>query len=116
MTSPGGTDYEIDDGMASERTDLAWGRSGLALVACGAVVFRDVPWLGGDRTRRIAGLAVLALGVATWLLGAWQARRRRAPGLARAVARPVDLLPVALGVIAVGVAAFVVALVLPART
>jgi multisubunit Na+/H+ antiporter MnhC subunit len=80
------------------------------------VVFRDVPWLDGDGTRRIAGLAVLALGAATWLLGAGQARRRRAPGLARAVARPLDLLPVAIGVIAVGVAAFVVALVLPART
>jgi uncharacterized membrane protein YidH (DUF202 family) len=106
-------DYDVEDGMASERTDLAWGRSGLALVVCGATVLRDVPWTEGDSGRASAGTLILLLGGATWLMGALQARRRRAPGLARRTARPIDLVPVALGVVAVGVAAFVVALVLP---
>jgi hypothetical protein len=35
-------DERPDPGLASERTDLAWNRSGLALLACGAAVARGI--------------------------------------------------------------------------
>jgi len=103
-----------DPGLASERTDLAWNRSGLALLACGAAVFKGFT-VGNPTPGRVAiGTAILVLGGFTWLLGAWQARRRSRPGTARAVASPRDLFPVAFGTAAVGVAAFLLGLFFPA--
>jgi uncharacterized membrane protein YidH (DUF202 family) len=103
-----------DPGLASERTDLAWNRSGLALLGCGAAVARGMT-VGDPLPGRIAvGTAILVLGVVVWVLGAWQARRRSAPGLGRAVARSRDLLPIALGTAAVGAAAFTLGLFFPA--
>jgi len=103
-----------DPGLASERTDLAWNRSGLALLGCGAAVAKGMT-VGDPRPGRLAvGTVILVLGVVVWLLGAWQARRRSAPGLARPVARPADLLPIAFGTAVVGTAAFALGLFFPA--
>lgn len=103
----------VDPGLASERTDLAWNRSGLALLGCGVVVVRGMT-VGDPIPARIGiGTVILVLGGVVWLLGAWQAHHRRAPGLARRPARPGDLLPVALGTAAVGAAAFVLGLFFP---
>lgn len=104
----------IDPGLASERTDLAWNRSGLALLACGVAVFKGMT-VGEPVPARVGiGTLILVLGGAVWILGAWQAHRRRAPGLARRTARPADLRPVAWGTAAVGVAAFALGLFFPA--
>jgi uncharacterized membrane protein YidH (DUF202 family) len=104
----------IDPGLASERTDLAWNRSGLSLIACGVIVAKGLVVSEPVRARAAVGVTILVLGALTWALGAWQARRRSGPGLARHTARPVDLLPVAAGTAAVGIAAFALGLFFPA--
>jgi uncharacterized membrane protein YidH (DUF202 family) len=100
-----------DPGLAAERTDLAWNRSGLSLLACGAAILRGIgrpPLTTGNVA---VGCFVLALGSLTWALGAVHAQRLR-----RRRTRPTsaaDLLPIAVGVAMVGVAAFVVAAFAP---
>ncbi len=103
-----------DPGLAAERTDLAWNRSGLSLLACGAVVARGITVGEPVAGRAAAGTAILVLGGIVWALGWWQARRRSRQGQARRVASPRDLLPVALGTAAVGFVAFVLGLFFPA--
>jgi putative membrane protein len=102
-----------EPGLAAERTDLAWNRSGLALLACGAAVLRGFP-PAGFSARHVVGAVILVLGAFTWAMGAFEARRRRSrPGLVRPAATRGDLLPVALGTTAVGAAAFVLAAFYP---
>jgi inner membrane protein YidH len=101
-----------DPGLASERTDLAWNRSALALLACGAAVLRGFP-PADFSARHVVGAVILVLGGFTWAMGAYEARRRSRPGLARTVATRRDLVPVAVGTTGVGVAAFVVAAFYP---
>jgi uncharacterized membrane protein YidH (DUF202 family) len=103
----------IDPGLASERTDLAWNRSGLSLLACGAAVARGLTIGEPVPARTAVGVTILVLGGLTWALGGWQARRRAGAGAARHTARPADLLPVAIGTAGVGVAAFVLGLFFP---
>ena len=94
-------------GLAAERTDLAWSRSGLSLLACGAAVLRGIgrqPLVNGNRA---SGICVLVLAAAATALGWWSARRARTRGPGPVTAA--DLLPVSLGVAAVGLAAFVLA-------
>ena len=98
-----------DPGLAAERTDLAWGRSTLSLLACGAAVAKGVPSVTGDG-RPGAGLAMLALGGAVWLAGLPFARLRARNGAQRAVARAGELAPLAFGPAVVGVAAFMIGL------
>lgn len=103
----------IDPGLASERTDLAWNRSGLAMAGCGLAVLKGMT-VGDAIPARIGiGSLILVLGGVVWILGVWQAHHRRAPGLARRPARPSELLPVAVGTAAVGTAAFVLGLFFP---
>ena len=104
----------IDPGLASERTDLAWNRSGLSLLACGAAVARGLTIGDPVPARVAAGVTILVLGALTWALGGWQARRRSRPGVRRHVARGGDLLPVALGTAGIGAAAFFLGLFFPA--
>jgi inner membrane protein YidH len=103
---------EPESGLASERTDLAWNRSGLALLACGAAVLRGFP-PADFSARHAVGAVILVLGAFTWAMGAYEARRRSRPGLARRVATCRDLLPVMVGTAAVGLAAFVLAAFYP---
>lgn len=113
MSGPPGVEGP-DPGLAAERTDLAWNRSGLALLACGAAVAKGMTVGDPVPGRTAVGATVLVLGVVVWVLGAWQARRRSGPGRTRRVARPADLLPVAIGTAVVGIAAFVLGLFFPA--
>jgi uncharacterized membrane protein YidH (DUF202 family) len=99
-------DYEgPDPGMAAERTDLAWSRSGLAIGACGVIVLKGLPAVTGNPSAPLAGAAILVLGILTWGLGRWSAEQRRAqPGRPRAPARWRDLAPAAYGTAGVGLA------------
>ena len=99
---------------ADERTDLAWNRSGLAIIACGVIVMRGLTLNGLQRSDVAVGAVILVLGLSTYVLAGWHARRRLAPGREVTVAQPRDLLPLAIGVTAIGVAAFVLGLFFPA--
>ena len=99
---------------ADARTDLAWNRSGLAIVGCGLIVMRGFTLNGFERSDVVVGAVILGLGVASYLLAAWQSHRRLAAGGADRPARAADLLPLAIGVTTIGVAAFVLGLLFPA--
>ena len=101
-------------GQAAERTDLAWNRSGLALLACGVAVMRGLGHANLVPARTAVGVSVLTLGLAAWIVGGVQARRRSRAGHARQRATAADLLPVVIGTVVVGVAAFVLAAFFPA--
>jgi uncharacterized membrane protein YidH (DUF202 family) len=102
-------------GLAAERTDLAWSRSGLSLMACGLAVAKALPVLRGEPARPGVATALLFLGAAVWLLG-WDTERRRrsTSGRPRPPARYRDVAPVAYGTTAVGIAAVAVVLTSPA--
>jgi uncharacterized membrane protein YidH (DUF202 family) len=99
--------------LADERTDMAWNRSGLALLACGLIVMRGLTLRGLPRAHVTLGGIILGLGVASYLLAGWHARRRLGAVL-ETPARARDLGPLAFGVAAIGVAAFVLGLLFPA--
>lgn len=97
-----------DAGMAAERTDLAWSRSGLAMGACGLLVLKGLPAVTGNPSRPLTGALILGLGLVTWALGYLSSHRRRpAPGRTRPVATWRDLAPVAYGSAAIGAAGLV---------
>jgi uncharacterized membrane protein YidH (DUF202 family) len=100
-----------DPGLAAERTDLAWNRSNLSLLACGVVVMRGIARPPLTTGNVAVGLAIVALGAFTWILGVWRVHRSRARGTLRTTRA--DVLPIALGAAVVGVAAFVVAAFFP---
>ena len=106
--------YEADSrdpGLASERTDLAWDRSGLSLIACGAVVIRGLANTPVTRGHLAVGACIVGLGVVAWALGWWRLARARGRGQRRTTSG--DLLPVSVGVAAIGVAALVLCIVSP---
>jgi len=110
-----GEGYEgPDEGLAAERTDLAWARSGLAIGACGVVVLKGLPAITGNPSEPVIGVAILILGILTWGLGRWSAHHRGArPGRARRTARWRDLAPAAYGTAAVGAAALLLVILRP---
>jgi uncharacterized membrane protein YidH (DUF202 family) len=111
MTDPV-MDPVTDPGLASERTELAWSRSALSLLACGAATLKGVPHVTNGHP--LTGAALLVLGGLVWLSGLPLARRRRGrDGRARRPAMFRDLAPVACGSALVGVAAFVIAALFP---
>ncbi len=62
-------------GLASERTTLAWTRSGLAVLATvGIMARRSQPWAGGWSE---VVIVLLAIGAATWAAGMLLGRRTR---------------------------------------
>ena len=98
-----------EPGLAAERTDLAWHRSGLSIVGCGAVILRGIGRSPLPTPNVAVGVYVLVLGAATSFLGVWHSRRMRHRRGRRSTTR--DLAPIAFGVACVGVAAFIVAAV-----
>jgi hypothetical protein len=62
-----------DTGLAHERTELAWNRSGLAVAVTIAIVLRRLwPLHGGTE---VLALALIAGGAATWVVGMQLGRR-----------------------------------------
>jgi uncharacterized membrane protein YidH (DUF202 family) len=100
-----------DPGLAAERTDLAWNRSGLSLIACGAAIIRGLAGTPVSHGKLAVGACILALGVVTWALGSWHLAQARARGERQTTT--MDLLPISVGVTAVGLAAFVLCIVSP---
>ena len=56
-----------DEGLSPQRTELAWGRTGLALVAAVAGLARRAWDLGGGL--EVSALVVVAVGGLVWLAG-----------------------------------------------
>ena len=110
-----GGSYERDPGLAAERTELAWGRSTLALFACGAAMIKGLPKVTGGADHPAEGAFVLLLGGLIWALGLpyARARARASHTGTRHVARAIELAPLALGTAAVGIAAIVIDVFLP---
>ena len=111
---PDGADYERDPGLAAERTELAWGRSTLAMFAVGAAIVKGVPRVTGNASHPIAGIIIFALGALVWLAGAPYARARvRSVHGHRPPAEHRGLAALAFGTAAVGVAAMVIEVFFP---
>ena len=100
--------------LADERTDLAWNRSGLTLIACGILIARGLTMQHFARTNVAVGAVILSLGLVSYLVAAWHAARRFASQQKLRPAAAADLLPVALSVTAIGIAAFLLGLLFPA--
>jgi putative membrane protein len=106
-------DLVRDPGLAAERTELAWGRSTLALFACGAAIARGLPRVGAP-SRPVLGAVLLGLGLVAWVAGIPYARVRRNDSEdPRPVATPLAMGMLAAGTAIVGVAAFSIALFIP---
>ncbi|HEY5098111.1 MAG TPA: DUF202 domain-containing protein [Acidimicrobiales bacterium] len=68
-------DEEGDPGLARERTDLAWNRSGLAVAVTIAIILRRLWPLSGDRA--VLVLALIAAGATLWVVAMRLGRRVR---------------------------------------
>jgi hypothetical protein len=66
---PGRLVDDVDEGLAAERTELAWGRSLLSLFACGAAIAKGVPHVDGGEGRPVLGVIVLGIATVVWLSG-----------------------------------------------
>ena len=62
--------------LANERTLLAWVRTALAFVAAGLAVIQLLDRLAFPGGRRIAGVALIALGATMAVAAGWQWRQR----------------------------------------
>jgi uncharacterized membrane protein YidH (DUF202 family) len=105
---------EANRRSVDDRTDLAWNRSGLAIIGCGLIVARGLTLNGFERSDIEVGAVILGLGLASYLLAAFQNRRRIMHEGADRAAEPADLLPLAIGVSIIGMAAFLLGLLFPA--
>jgi uncharacterized membrane protein YidH (DUF202 family) len=97
-------------GLAEERTDLAWTRSGIALLGAFAILARRV-WTGGPDTADLAALALLGVAGLGWAIGilGWRLAHHRREGARPR--RPRELLAVSIGTIALAGAGIVVTFV-----
>ena len=82
---------EVVEGLAEERTALAWTRTGLSFTVAGVVLLRLLRG-GGPLEVGLAG-ALVVLGAVAWLWGRYapEARPAGASGLGRAVMRLLSL-------------------------
>jgi uncharacterized membrane protein YidH (DUF202 family) len=101
---------ERDDGLSVERTELAWTRSGLALLGVFAILARRV-WSTGVQAEDSILVVLFALATLGWAIGVLGHRRtfRSAPGMAPRSAH--QLLAVALGTVAIAAAGIVASIV-----
>jgi uncharacterized membrane protein YidH (DUF202 family) len=104
--------HRRDHGLAGERTQLAWNRSGLAFVVCIAVLVRRIWPLQG--TDQIVALAGISAGSFAWALALWVGRvqARVEPGQQRRLS-PRRATVITAGTLALALAALALALAPP---
>ena len=96
-----------DEVLAEQRTELAWSRSGLALLAAVAILVRRILTDGRDDSTALAIVLTSAAAIA-WAVGTLRASRDASRD---AVHRPGELALISVGTVALAAAGFVVALV-----
>jgi uncharacterized membrane protein YidH (DUF202 family) len=101
-----------ETGLARERTELAWSRSGLAVAVTVAVTLRRLWPLTGDKS--VVALVLIAVGAAIWLLGMQLGRRGRLRPETSGPATTSTLQMLTIGTLMLATAAFMVGLLLPA--
>ncbi|MGH9013320.1 MAG: DUF202 domain-containing protein [Acidimicrobiia bacterium] len=101
-----------DPGVAAERTTLAWSRSGLALLACVAVLARRFFPLD-TRADHVAAFLLLGAGGMGWAVSAFRGSGRSLVAGAGGAVAARRLRLVALSTTAIAVAAFVLGLFPP---
>ena len=111
-TDPVDEDGTRDLGLARERTELAWSRSGLSVAATVAVTLRRLWPLTGDKA--VLALALIAVGAVIWVLGMQLGRRQRLRAEGGGAATALTFRMLTIGTLTLAVAAFVVGLLLPA--
>lgn len=102
---------ERDPGLARERTELAWNRSGLAALVAVSVMLRRLWPLHGYKS--VVTLTLIAIGATVWAISLRLAHKLRlnpesARGLMVSTARLMML-----GTLVLALAAFVVGLLVP---
>jgi hypothetical protein len=105
-------EYEGDashPGLARERTELAWSRSGLSVAVTVAVTLRRLWPLTGDK--EVVALILIAVGAVIWVLGMQFGRRRRLGSEAAVTASTLQMLTI--GTLILAAAAFIVGLFVP---
>jgi hypothetical protein len=106
------TDDEQVPGVAGERTDLAWSRSGLAVLACLAALAKRLLSNFDHVTGSAIIAAALVVAAIAWSFALLWARTVATTTLAgRTLSDARTLRMVAYGTAAIGVAAIVIALV-----
>jgi uncharacterized membrane protein YidH (DUF202 family) len=98
----------VDEGLAPERTDLAWNRTGLAVVVCIAVLVRRLWPLKG--TDQVVALACISAGATAWAVVLWMGRAvSQRTGSGRAATDPRLMSPHRAAAITVGTLALALA-------
>ncbi len=108
---PDVVDDEALPGLAGERTDLAWSRSGLAVITCAGAILRRILDSFESVTARFLVFGLLVSGGAAWMAAMGHARIvARTTMEGRSVANPRVLATTAYGTTALAVAALVLAI------
>ena len=97
-------------GLARERTELAWTRSGLAVAVTVAVTLRQLWPLTGDKD--VVALVLIAVGAIVWVVGLERGRRAGARAGGPVGASTCRMLTI--GTLVLATAAFLVGLILSA--
>jgi hypothetical protein len=99
----------VDEKNSAQRTELAWTRSGLAVLGCFAILARHV-WTSGAERGDVLAVVLLALATLGWAIGIGFGTIRHR-GREPAPLGPSQLLVVAAATVSVGVAGIVIAFV-----
>lgn len=101
---------ERDDGLSEERTELAWTRSGLALLGVFAILARRV-WASGVEPADSLLVVLFGLAMIGWSIGTVGHRRISGDARGTSPRSPRQLLAVALGTVAVALAGLAASIV-----
>ena len=99
-------------GLARERTELAWNRSGLAVAVTVAIVLRRLWPLSGNK-EVVAGL-LIASGAIIWAVGMRLGHRARVGADNRGALSPSSFRALTVGTLMLAAAGFVIAIFFPA--